>query len=164
MSKQTLEKRTLKFNNFDEVMNEIRSLQSNGYTQSGNWNLAQTASHLAEWARFPMDGFPNPIFLRPVFWIMRMTVAKKWKRQIFEDGFQSGTPTAPATVASADSVSDEDEINRLQEVFDRAAAYSGDIKPSPLFGPMDRETWFKVNLLHAEHHLGFLKPAPKTEA
>lgn len=85
------------------------------------------------------------------------------KTQILRDGFQAGQPTAPQTVAAPDAVSDESAIQSLTEVIQRMNSWDGPLHSSPLFGPMDRDIWFRVTLLHAEHHLGFLQPKTATQ-
>ncbi len=159
MAKTEPKKRRVKFNNLDELMIEVHCLQQHGYLSNGNWSLGQVCGHVAEWLRFPMDGFPKaPIFMRPIFWVMRHTVAPGMKQKILAEGFKGGLPTAPETVPKADELSDQQGVDQLQQVVERAKTFAGDLHPSPLFGPMDRDTWLKVSLLHAEHHLGYLEP------
>ena len=76
MGKSEPKKRQLKFNNFDELMAEVNLLKDRGYVSNGNWNLSQTCGHLAEWMRFPMDGFPvPPLPIKVIMWLMKVTVA-----------------------------------------------------------------------------------------
>lgn len=159
MAKTKPEKRSLHLESFQDLMNEVHQLHSEGYIVRGNWTLGQICCHLADWMRFPMDGFPvPPWFLRPLFWLMKYTVAPSMKRKILRDGFKPGTPTAPDTVYPADEISDGEGVERLRAVIERIGKYEGDLHESPLFGPMDRDIWYRVNLRHAEHHLGFLEP------
>lgn len=152
-------KRKLAFQNFDELADEIRRLLEEGYTPRGKWNLAQACGHISEWMRFPMDGFPpTPLALRPLFWLMRLTVAKRMARRILEEGFRGGLPTAPDTVPAPDARSDAEAVAELEKTIQRVQRHQGPLHPSPLFGPMDDATWKKVNLLHAAHHLAYLWP------
>lgn len=159
MAKQEVSKRPLKFNDFDELIAEVQSLANHGYTSMGNWTLGQACGHIANWMRFPIDGFPKPPrFMRLVFWVAKITIGPSMKRKIMKEGFKGGLPTAPETVPDASSFSDQDGVEKLKEAINRIVEYSGDLLPSPLFGPMDKETLIKVSLLHAEHHLGYLYP------
>ena len=159
MSKPTPKKRTLSFGDFEDVIAELNALLDRGYEQHGNWTLGQTSQHLADWIRYPMDGFPRPpIFMRPILWLMKVTIASRTKRKILAEGFDPGIPTAPQSVHDADATSDEAGVAALIETIERAKKFDGELIASPIFGPMDRETWIKVNLLHTEHHLGFLEP------
>jgi len=159
MAKPEPQKRQLSFKSMDEMLAEVRSLLEKGYTSNGNWTLAQVCGHLSDWMRFPLDGFPKPpLPLRMIFWVMKKTIAPGMKRKILAEGFKSGMPTAPETVPKPDAMTDQQAVELLQQTVDRTQAYQGELIPSPLFGPMDRETLQKVGLLHAEHHLGYLEP------
>lgn len=159
MTKTEPKKRPLHFDGFDDVMRDVYSLKDNGYTSNGNWTLAQTCGHVADWMTYPMDGFPKaPFFMRPLFWLMKVTVGPGMKRKILAEGFKGGMPTAPQSVPEPDALSDAEGVQRLQEAIERVNNHTGELIPSPLFGPMDKETLVKVSLLHAEHHLGYLEP------
>ena len=159
MAKNEPPKRQLKFENFDALMNEVRSLSEGGYKSNGNWNLAQACGHVSEWMQFPIDGFPTPpFFMRPIFWLMKISMGSSMKRNILANGFKGGMPTAPETVPEPDAMTDQQAIEQLQKAVDRLQSYIGELHPSPLFGPMDMKTLIKVSLLHAEHHLGYLEP------
>ena len=162
MAKEDDKKRNLKFNSFDEMFADMEHLLDCGYTASGNWNLSQTCGHVGNWMSYPVDGFPvPPIFMRPIFWIMKVTVGQSMKRKILAEGFKGGMPTAPESVPAADKNSDSQAVEDLKATVARVSSYSGDLHPSPLFGPMDLETLKKVTLLHAEHHLAYLEPKSK---
>lgn len=159
MGKSLPDKRVVKFNELNEIVSEVQSLLDNGYQRKGNWSLGQACGHLAKWMTYPIDGFPvPPIFLRPVFWIMKVTMAKRMKAQIFAEGFKPGMPTAPESVPSEAEFDDQQGVDQLKAAVERLSQFNGELKPSPLFGPMDKATLTKVSLLHAEHHLGYLEP------
>ena len=141
------------------MLGEARRLLEQGYVRRGNWSLGQACSHIADWMRFPLDGFPRPpLPMRVVFWIMKHTVAPGMKRKILAEGFRGGMPTAPETVPGENELTDEQGVQKLQQTVDRLASYTGSLHPSPLFGPMDKATLIKVSLLHAAHHLSYLEP------
>ena len=76
------------FADFDALDKEINSLKDGGYISQGNWNLAQTCGHIAVWMRYPLDGFPKPpVIMKPIFWIMKVTVGPSIKRNILANGF-----------------------------------------------------------------------------
>src|SRR5262249_15626952 len=91
-----LERRKLTFATLDDVVRDAENLLAKGYDKAGNWDLAQVCSHLAEWMRFPMDGFPKiPLLLRPMFWLVRATVGKKMREKVLAEGFSAGGRTMP---------------------------------------------------------------------
>jgi hypothetical protein len=152
-------KRPLKFNNLDEMMDDVRSLNENGYISNGNWKLGQTCGHLANWMRYPLDGYPvAPLPIRMIFWVMQKTVVPGMKRKILAEGFKGGMMTAPESVPKQDELTDQQGVDQLQEVVDRLLAFKGELYPSPLFGEVDKPMQIKVSLLHAELHLGYLEP------
>ncbi|MDA8746255.1 DUF1569 domain-containing protein [Rubripirellula amarantea] len=159
MAKES-QKRPLRFESLDDIIQEANQLLHTGYVSRGNWTLGQACFHLAEWTRFPMDGFPRPPFvLRLVFSAMKgLGIIKRMEATLLTEGFKAGTPTAPQTVVPSNEMTDQAGVDQLTEVIHRMKHFDGPLQPSPLFGVMDREVWTKVTLLHAAHHLAFLEP------
>ena len=76
------QRRQLVFQNLDEVAADVDNLHAKGYVKTGNWDLAQVCGHLAEWMRFPLDGFPKPgCLIGSMLWMMKATLGKGWKRK-----------------------------------------------------------------------------------
>ncbi len=154
----TIERRKLSFASLDEAVADAGHLQATGYERAGNWDLAQVCSHLADWMRFPVDGFPKaPIFIRPMLWMMKVTAGKSMFRKVLANGMPSGKPTMPQTVA----VRGDDPvfaIAKLKDSVERFKAHTGPIHPSPLFGAMNKDEALRLQLRHCEHHLSFLVP------
>jgi hypothetical protein len=153
------QRRPLRFNDLDEVVQDAESLLTRGYDKAGNWNLAQVCGHLAEWLRFPVEGFPKaPAPIRAVFWVLRKTVGrKKLLTYITTGSFPAGKPTMPETVPPAGG-DPREAIEKLKTGVDRLKAHTGPIVPSPLFGPMTKDEAVRMQLVHAAHHLSFLVP------
>jgi hypothetical protein len=63
----------------------------------------------------------------------------------------------PASVPPGDA-DDREGVEKLRVMVDRANRFAGPPLPSPFFGPMDSETWLRLNRVHAAHHLSFLSP------
>ena len=159
MTTQVPMKRQLKFDCFEDMVSEARSLMESGYDQHGNWTLGQACGHLAEWMRYPLDGYPKPpLPIRAIFWVTRYTVAPAMKRKILAEGFKSGSPTAPSSVPQADAITDSQGLAQLVACVERVTEFDGKLLPSPLFGSMDKEMHMQVALLHAEHHLAYFQP------
>lgn len=153
-------RRDLQFDQLEDIKSETERLLSAGCASSGNWNLAQTCSHLENWMRFPMDGFPTPpFFVRIMLGVMRHTIGPRMRRKILaERSMQAGAPTDPATVPATDALSDEEAVQRLNTTLERFATYNGPLHTSPFFGKMSREEVHQLQLIHCAHHLGFLVP------
>lgn len=152
-------RRSLQFRNLDDAVREAESLLASGYDRAGNWDLAQTCGHLAEWMRFPIEGFPrSPLPVRVILWFLGITFARRKLRTTLEtNAMPAGGPTLRETVPPAGG-NDAAIVDRLRQMVERFKAYEGPLHPSPLFGDLDRETATRMQVLHCAHHLGFLVP------
>ncbi|MBY0460717.1 MAG: DUF1569 domain-containing protein [Gemmataceae bacterium] len=153
------ERRTLRFATLDEAVADAENLLAKGYDRAGNWDLAQVCFHLAEWMRYPVEGFPRiPLLLRPVMWLMRNTLAGPALRKAIEKGeMPTGQPTLTQSLATPGG-DHAAAVAKLKEAVERFKAYKGPYQPSPLLGVLDTDTALKVQLLHCAHHLSFLIP------
>lgn len=153
-------RRQPKFESLADVVRDAENLLANGYDKAGNWDLAQCCGHLANWASYPMDGYPKlPLLLKPVFWIVRQTMAKKIARDMFtgDGGMKPGLQTAPDSVPPPGGDAAK-AIERLKVAYARWLAHDGPLHPSPLLGLKSRDEITKGHLAHATHHLSFLVP------
>ena len=153
------QRRQLQFNDLDEVVRDAEALLAGGYDKAGSWDLAQVAGHLAEWLRFPVEGFPKaPAPIRAVFWVLRKTIGrKKLLTYIETKSFPAGKPTMPETVPPPGG-DPRAAVEKLRQSVERLKAYTGQIVPSPLFGHMTKDEAVGMQLVHAAHHLSFLVP------
>ena len=153
------ERRKLSFATLDDVVRDAESLLAKRYDKAGNWDLAQVCFHLAEWMRYPLDGFPTPpLLMRPLFWTARHTVARGMLRKMLAKGeMPSGAPTLKPSVAppGGDPAA---MVAKLKDAVERFRAYTGPYQPSPLLGVLTADEGMKVQLLHCAHHLSFLNP------
>jgi hypothetical protein len=143
----------------DEAIQDAEILLATGYDKTGKWTLGQSCGHLANWLSYAMDGFPKvPVPLRPLFWLARHSIGPRKLKQVLASGDMGvGNPTMPQSVPAPDA-DDRDGVAKYREMVERANRFAGTPLPSPLFGPMDRDTWVNLNCVHAAHHLSFLVP------
>ena len=158
MSGQTL-RRQLKLPNLDASVQDAEMLLAKGYEKAGNWDLAQCCQHLAEWMRYPVEGFPKaPLPVRGMLWMARKTVGPKKLQAYIKDGsFPPGKPTDPRTVLAAGG-DPKVAIENLKRSVERLKAHTGAIIPSPFFGPMSKDECVGLQVIHCAHHLSFLVP------
>ncbi len=152
-------RRSLTFDSLDAIVRDVETLAAKGYEKTGKWDLAQMCNHLAEWIKYPLDGYPKvPIVLRPVVWLMKVTIGKRAGRDLIEGrGMKLGTQTLPQTVFPGG----QDEaaaVANFKAVVERWKAHTGPMHASPLFGALSRDDWDKAQCGHAAHHLSFLVP------
>ena len=79
-------------------------------------------------------------------------------KSVFKNGFRDSLPTMPETVHKQGSVSDQEAVEQLTETIHRFKNHSGPFHASPLYGDLNPEDHLKQQLVHCEHHLGFLSP------
>jgi hypothetical protein len=158
-------RRALNFRDLDEVVEDARRLHRHGYEKAGAWDLAQVSGHLADWMRFPLDGFPRPpLPIRLMLGALRATVGRRTLREILATRSMPGRrPTMPESVPAAGG-DEAGAIERFGQVVERFKAHSGPFHPSPLFGVLNREQATQLQLIHCAHHLSFLVPRPPQSA
>jgi hypothetical protein len=153
------QRRSVAFENLDEVWKDVMTLLADGYSASGNWNLAQVCAHLNDWMRFPMDGYPKPPApIRAILWVMKVTIGRKQLNGILNDGFRPKTPTMPQTVHATGEETDAAAAEQFLETINRFRNYDGPIATSPVFGKLTAEEALNLQLRHCAHHLSFLTP------
>lgn len=151
--------RTLKFDSLEAAVADAEMLLAKGYDKTGQWSLGQCCGHLANWLSYAMDGFPRaPVPIRMLMWFARNTMAPGLLKKYLAAGeMPTARPTAPQSVP-APGCDDAAGVAKFRETVERVRTFAGTPLPSPFFGPMDRDTWVKLNCVHTAHHLSFLVP------
>ncbi|MEO8271502.1 MAG: DUF1569 domain-containing protein [Aureliella sp.] len=147
-----------RFASLDEVNRHLELLLSNGYVSLGKWNLAQVCEHLRDWLLYPLDGYPkSPFPISSILWCIKVTAGKSMLRKLIASGKMSdGSPTAPQSVHDAIGLDDKSSTLRLKDAIKRFEQYSGELRPSPVFGTLSKEVGLQLQLVHCAHHLSFL--------
>jgi hypothetical protein len=154
-----MQRRTLRFHDFDQVLHDAEGLLAAGYTRAGNWSLAQVADHLTRTITMSLDGFPT-LFAWPVRLVARwFALPRILRHQVFRRQV-----SAPKFLLPADVEDDRTAVERFRSVIERFTRYAGPLRPSPIFGALGRDEWREVHLWHCEHHFSFLHPRPGTAA
>jgi hypothetical protein len=153
-----MERRTLRFHDFDKVLADADRLLAGGYTRAGTWSLAQIADHLGRVITMSLDGFPT-LFFWPIrvgarwFVLPRILRHQVFRRQV----------AAPKFLLPANVDDDRAAVEQLRAVVERFGRHTGPLHPSPIFGTLSRDEWREVHLWHCEHHFSFLHPHEKHE-
>ena len=153
------QRRQLKFENLDQVTEQINRLLTGGYTKTGNWDLSQVCRHLHDWMRYSLDGYPQAAApIRLVLWLMKTTSGRRQFERVIKQGFKDKLPTMPNTVHKAGADDDQAAVEELTGTINRLKNSNGPIVPSPLYGPMTYDEAVQLQLAHCAHHLSFLNP------
>lgn len=151
-------RRTLRFETIDQVLAEVDRLaeaaRQGSVRTAGTWTVGQNLNHLAAWAEYAYTGMPmkTPWFIRLILRLRRHAFLNKpMPAGVRIPGIRGGTlATDPAELEPA--------VARYRAALERLKREPPSI-PHQVFGPMPHEDWIKVNLRHAELHLGYLSIA-----
>ena len=153
-------RRKLRFHSIDDALAEARRLveldREGKLKRLGNWSLGQTLGHLATWASFPFEGYPDivrpPLPVRLILRLMR--------KRILTAGMMSGVKIrgVPGGTVGTDEMSADDGLARFTSAMERLQQTSPAIL-NPIFGTLTHDQWIQLNLRHAELHMSFLEPA-----
>jgi len=122
---------------------------------TGNWTAGENLDHVAKVWELALDGFPPeakvPFFMRIIARLMkgRMTSGKT-----LPAGFQ--IPKGGEYMLPRKGCSFADGLAHLRRVLDRLDRGAQMTVASPAFGPMTHDEWMRLQLAHAQLHLGFL--------
>lgn len=146
-------RRSLRFQNYEQVLVEAERLNEMGYEPTGNWSLAQVCHHLSMVMEYSLDGFPKQ---QP--WLFRWIARRFFLPRVLKHQVIRGRAPAGAALQPPDSPDAPAALARLHKAIDRLKNHKGELAPSPAFGPLTPDEWREVHLWHCEHHLGFLAP------
>lgn len=155
MPNTVLERRLLRFQSLDDVLREAEKLaaaESQGkLCYSGTWTLGQIFGHLATWIDYAFDGTP----LKPPF-IIKLMVKMMGKRKFIDQPMRAGVriPKVEGGTLGIEPLSTAEGLARLRasiERLKREAPQSEQV----FFGKLTHLEWIKLNLRHAELHLGY---------
>ena len=151
--------RKLRFATIDDAIAEADRLadaeRGGRLQQLGNWTLGQALGHIATWAEFAHDGYPDsvraPLPVRLVIHVMR--------NRILTGGLMPGVRlrNIPDGTLGTAVLPTQEGLDRFRAAL-RALAATPPAIVNPVFGRLSHEQWIQLNLRHAELHLGFLVP------
>ena len=157
-----MQRRIIDLETIDGVITEVDCLLATGYTQAGNWSLAQVCEHCGFLLEGALEGGMlklMPLPMRMVTFIVRplfggMLLNKFLKQR----GFSEGLTIPKSLVPIAPSGEDQVQVTQLKGLLLRFKTHDGILYPSPLFGRLTKERWEQLQIVHCSHHLGFLIP------
>jgi Protein of unknown function (DUF1569) len=147
-------RRTLRYGSLDDIMPDVERLLA-GHTTVGNWSLAQICRHLATVMRRVVD-LPASTPHDPSLW-----VGEERKREVLESGMIPESLPAPPQVVPAETLGEREEAEGLRQAIDYYKASPGPVIPHRLFGPLSKEEWDRLQLIHVAHHLSFAVPVER---
>lgn len=158
-TRRVKDRRTLRFENFDQVIADAQSLaeaeRGGTLRATGNWSLGQAIGHLAFWANAPFDGYPD---MPKMPWLMRKLLPL-FKNRFLNKGMPVGVRIrgVPAGTFGTEPMETDQALAALRSALGRMASQQPTAL-NPIFDHMTHDEWIKLNLRHAELHLSFFHP------
>ena len=150
-------RRELHFSTIDDALAEANRLaeaeREGRLTKSGNWTPGQALGHLATWANFAFDGYPDVI--RPPLPIR--AILRLLKNRVLGKGMMAGVKMrgVPGGTVGTEVLPPDEGLARYRAAMERLRT-DAPTNVNPVFGPLTHEQWIQLNLRHAELHLSFL--------
>jgi hypothetical protein len=144
-------RRTLGYESLDDVMPDVERLLE-GHTTVGTWSLAQICRHLATVMRRVVD-LPASTPVDP-----SLRVPEEEKRRVLESGILPEGQPAPPQIIPVETLGAGEEAEGLRAAIAYYKASPGPVIPHPLFGPLTRPEWDRLQRIHCAHHLSFAVP------
>jgi len=153
MSTATVLRRQVHYNSFDAVLADAERAVHEKAGTTGKWSLARILEHLAISNEKSIDGFGFQAPL-PVRLIASTFLKKRLLKHGLKPGFQ--LPKRAALVLVPDEVDADAALDHLRRSVRRLQS---ETKRSahPFLGRMDLNDSNRLNLLHAELHMSFVK-------
>jgi hypothetical protein len=149
-------RRTLRFERLDDLTAEVDRMAAAAAQgracPGGTWTLGQIFNHLAAWAEYSYTGMPLK-----VPWVIRLLMRMR-RRAFFNDPMPAGVriPRVNGGTLATEPAELEPALARYRAVLDRLAR-EAPARAHPIFGALTHEEWIKLQLRHAELHLGFVR-------
>jgi len=149
--------RKLRFANVSDLYAELDRIEaahsSGSLTTTGNWTPGQILAHLSAWIEYGYDGFPlkaPPFFVR---WMLKFMLKGMLKKGEMKSGVS--IPGVEGGTLGQEEMETGAALERYRSILSRMQSEPA-IHNSPAFGKVTDEVRIKMNLLHAQLHLGFL--------
>jgi Protein of unknown function (DUF1569) len=158
-TRRVKDRRKLRFENADDVFRDAEALadaeRRGALRATGNWSLGQAIGHVATWARFPLEGYPQ---MPQPPWFIRLMIPL-FKGQFLNKGLPAGATLGnlPGGTLAIEPMETDRAISELREAFGRLER-EAPAQPNPILGPLSHDGWMKLNLRHAELHYSFFHP------
>jgi hypothetical protein len=154
-TKKVTGRRVVRYESFDEIVEDAERLASVPTQTLGNWSVGQIYCHLAKAADVLIDGAPTSAPV-PIQWVLRTFLKKKLLSQSLSPGFM--LPKRAAALIPGE-ISTEQGLQLLRVATARIKADPNRAPTHPAFGQCTAEDWYKWHLRHCEMHMSFIVEA-----
>lgn len=124
-----------------------------GYDRAGNWDLSQIAEHVGEGLRTALRGTDHR-----ATWIIRKLLGPIVLKRILRDRRMKAGIKVPQWWLPGPTHDESAAVDQFRSDVSAFQALTSAPFPHPFFGPLTKQQWNDLVLIHAAHHLSFLVP------
>ena len=150
-------RRQLDFRNWHELLADVDGLRG-GYDRLGNWDLSQIVDHVGEGLRTATRGNDHR-----ANWIIRKLLGPLILKRILRKRRMKAGIKVPQWWLPGPTHDESAAVNQLRSDIAAFDAMTAAPCPHPFFGPLTKQQWNDLVLIHAAHHLSFLIPKNSQE-
>lgn len=153
-TKKVSGRRKLRYESYQDLLNDAERLAAGELRTLGNWSLGQTLGHLARVMDMSIDGSD---LKAP--WLARLAVRLFFRQRFLKGPIPAGIrlnraardALVPPPMSSQAGLAElRRAIERLRHETDRA--------PHPVLGELSLDEWDSLHLRHSEMHMSFMAP------
>jgi len=153
MDTATVPRRKISYATYDEVLSDAERAVREKAQTTGNWSLGRILEHLAIANEKTLDGFgfqaPFPV---------RVVARTFLKNRLLKNGLKPGfkLPRRGEKLLVPDETDADAALEHLRRSIQRLQTETKR-SPHPFFGSLTLDESNRLNLLHAELHMSFVK-------
>lgn len=147
-------RRTVRYENFNELLDEAERLATMRTTELGNWSKGQIYQHLAFALTAMLDGAPFSL-PAPVRWVLGWIMKRRLLTQTLRPGFK--LPRSAAQLLPGE-VSTEAGLALLRAAVERVLA-TDQRAVNAVLGHLSKAESDQFQLRHCEMHMSFIIPS-----
>jgi hypothetical protein len=122
---------------------------------TGNWTPGENLDHVARTWEYALDGWPAAVRPNLIIRLFARTMKSRFTSgRTLPAGFGYGAMAPHLEPRPGCTL--EDGLARLRAVVDRLDRGERMEVESPAFGRLSHDEWMRLNLAHAQLHLGFI--------
>ncbi len=153
MATATLHRQHLDFKTWPELLAHVDHLRQAHYDRAGNWDLSQILEHVGEGLRTALRGTDHQ---GP--WIVRKFVGPLILKRILSQRRMKAGIKVPKWWLPGPSHDESVAVDEFRSQVSAFEAMTATPFPHPFFGPLTKQQWNNLVLIHGAHHLSFLIP------
>jgi hypothetical protein len=132
---------------------DVNHLRQAHYDRAGNWDLSQILDHVGEGLRTALHGIDHQ-----AAWIIRRFIGPLILKRILSQRRMKAGIKVPQWWLPGPGHDESAAVNQFRAQASEFQGMTTTPFPHPFFGPMTKQQWNDLVLVHAAHHLSFLIP------